>query len=326
VFSSADLPAELDERTRFSRWTEVMTQIFGRRHVVGTVDRPFSARSELVRYGSVALGRHEATLAGTDRTSADVAADGVDNFMLTLNPGTARIAFTQRGRQTILAPGSWTLLSLAEVASIRWEQNGTSGHSEWLNAVIPRRQILELVGTADDLVVMPIDAGRPAVQHLRQYVRILFGPDGLSGASALAAHIGTTLLDLIALSLGAEREAAELARMRGLRAARLQEIVAEIKARFVDPTFSPADVARKLGLSVRYIQNLMQQSGSSFTEQVLELRLQKARTMLTDRRHDRLKVSDIAAASGFNEVSHFNRCFRRRFGASPSNFRGAKEV
>jgi AraC-like DNA-binding protein len=303
-----------------------MNRIFGRRHVVTRVERPFSARSELVRFGSVALGRHEATLAGTDRTSDDVAADGVDNFMLTLNAGTARIAFTQRGRHTILAPGSWTLVSLAKVASIRWEQNETSGQSEWLNAVIPRRQILELVATADDLVVAPIDAGRPAVQHLRRYVRILFGPGGLSDASPLAAHIGTTLLDLIALSLGAEREAAELARMRGLRAARLQEIVAEIKARFADPAFSPGEVARKLGLSVRYIQNLIQQSGTSFTEQVLELRLQRARAMLMDRRYDRLKIGDIAAASGFNEVSHFNRCFRRRFGAAPSNFRGARDV
>jgi transcriptional regulator GlxA family with amidase domain len=114
--------------------------------------------------------------------------------------------------------------------------------------------------------------------------------------------------------------------MRGLRAARLQEIIAELRGRFADPAFSPGQVARKLGLSVRYIQNLIQQSGTSFTEHVLELRLQKARAMLMDRGHDHLKVSDIAAACGFNEVSHFNRCFRRRFGASPTSFRGAREI
>jgi AraC-like DNA-binding protein len=54
---------------------------------------------------------------------------------------------------------------------------------------------------------------------------------------------------------------------------------------------------------------------------VLELRLQKARSMLADRRCDRLRVSEIAYASGFNEVSYFNRCFRRRFGATPTHFR-----
>ena len=55
---------------------------------------------------------------------------------------------------------------------------------------------------------------------------------------------------------------------------------------------------------------------------VLELRLQKARAMLASPRYDRMKVSDIALACGFNEVSYFNRCFRRRFGASPTQFRG----
>jgi AraC-like DNA-binding protein len=45
--------------------------------------------------------------------------------------------------------------------------------------------------------------------------------------------------------------------------------------------------------------------------------------MLSGPRHDRLKVSEIAYACGFNEVSYFNRCFRRRFGASPTQFRGS---
>jgi len=56
----------------------------------------------------------------------------------------------------------------------------------------------------------------------------------------------------------------------------------------------------------------------------MELRLQKARCMLASRRHDRMKVSDIAYACGFGEVSYFNQAFRRRFGASPTQFRGSK--
>jgi AraC-like DNA-binding protein len=47
--------------------------------------------------------------------------------------------------------------------------------------------------------------------------------------------------------------------------------------------------------------------------------------LLGDARHDALKVSDIALACGFNEISYFNRCFRRRFGAAPTQFRGRAE-
>jgi hypothetical protein len=35
------------------------------------------------------------------------------------------------------------------------------------------------------------------------------------------------------------------------------------------------------------------------------------------------KIVDIAYDCGFGDVSHFNRRFRRRFGAAPSKFRNA---
>jgi AraC-like DNA-binding protein len=74
-------------------------------------------------------------------------------------------------------------------------------------------------------------------------------------------------------------------------------------------------------VSARYIQDLLQDTGSSFTERVTELRLQKARAMLLGDRYATLKVSDLALSCGFNEVSYFHRCFRRRFGISPAQFR-----
>jgi len=66
-------------------------------------------------------------------------------------------------------------------------------------------------------------------------------------------------------------------------------------------------VPNALGLSRRYVNTLLPESGGTFTERVLELRLLKARTMLSDIRNDAMKVSDIALAVGFNDVSHFNR-------------------
>jgi AraC-like DNA-binding protein len=74
---------------------------------------------------------------------------------------------------------------------------------------------------------------------------------------------------------------------------------------------------------MRYVQDLLTESGASFTERVLELRLAKAQAMLAQQRFDGMKVSDIAYTCGFNEVSYFNRRFRARFGCSPTEYRGA---
>jgi transcriptional regulator GlxA family with amidase domain len=113
----------------------------------------------------------------------------------------------------------------------------------------------------------------------------------------------------------------EAVQMRGRRAARLQEILAEIHASFADPAFSPQALARRLQLSPRYIQSLLQDMGLSFTERVLELRLQRAGALLADPCNDRVKIGEIASICGFNEIPYFNRCFRRRFGASPTQYR-----
>jgi AraC-like DNA-binding protein len=109
----------------------------------------------------------------------------------------------------------------------------------------------------------------------------------------------------------------------GRRAARTASIVAEIDSGFSDQQFSTRSLADKLGLSVRYVQDLVKTSGFSITERILELRLQKAHAMLMNDRSCMLKISDVAAICGFNEVSYFHRRFRRRFGAAPAQLRAA---
>ena len=107
----------------------------------------------------------------------------------------------------------------------------------------------------------------------------------------------------------------------GLRGARIASVIAQIHESFADQQFSTRVVAEKLGLSVRYVQDLLQGSGLSITDRIMELRLEKARTMLVDDRNCRLKISEVASNCGFNELSYFHRSFRRRFGASPAKYR-----
>jgi AraC-like DNA-binding protein len=49
------------------------------------------------------------------------------------------------------------------------------------------------------------------------------------------------------------------------------------------------------------------------------MRLRKAADLLA---HSQTRISDIAFDCGFNDLSYFNRCVRRRFGLTPSAARG----
>jgi AraC-like DNA-binding protein len=318
VFASDEFPRDLDDAARFSRWRDLYAQYFFNLDFSRPHDRPFSARFEFTRLGDIGLGSFKGTVNRSARTPREVAADGNDRLCLFLNRGRSDMSSVLHNGEAVLPPGAATLLDYAQPAELRGD-----AENAWLAVVTPRARVLELVPNAEDMISLTLVSDRPAVRLLGRYLAILLATPEIANDPSLLAHADRTLTDLVALALEAGRDAAEIAGARGLRAARLQDILTEIGRRFADPTFVPDEVARRLGVTTRYVQKLLHDTGVSFTERVLELRLQKARAMLAHPRHDRLKVSAIAAACGFKELSYFDRCFRRGFGASPTQYRGS---
>jgi AraC-like DNA-binding protein len=133
---------------------------------------------------------------------------------------------------------------------------------------------------------------------------------------AISAH----LTDLAALGLGARGDLAAAAQRGGLRAVRLKAVRMILEKRFTEPDFSAQKLAAAARLSERYVNELLYEAGASFTMRLTELRLRKAADLLI--RAGGRRISDIAFDCGFNDLSYFNRCFRRRFGLTPSAARG----
>jgi AraC-like DNA-binding protein len=317
IFSSTELDAQLDERKRFSLWRDIYTSRYSEADISYLTEQPFLARSRFSEFGNVGLAQFRGTVNRYRRTSQHLAADTRGAFLLGFNCSRGTMRHRQIGREIDSGPGSGLFFTHSEPSETSFSQENA-----WIGIYLPQTAVLELVADADNIVCAGLDPARPAVRHLRRYMGFLARQDDAGDDLALRARIGAMTIDLAALALGATKDAAEIAQMRGLRAARVQEILALVKAGFASPSFSARDVAVAIGLSPRYVQDLLQETGRSFTERVLELRLQKALAMLTDRRHDRLRISEIAYACGFGEVSYFNQVFRRRFGLSPTQARG----
>jgi len=126
--------------------------------------------------------------------------------------------------------------------------------------------------------------------------------------------------DLVAMALGATRDAAEIAMGRGLRAARMRAIKADITQN-LDGDVSVAALSRRHGVSPRYIRKLFESENTSLSQFVLGQRLTRVHRMLADPRHADRTIGDLAFAAGFGDLSTFNREFRRRFGMTPSDVR-----
>ncbi|MEI6085701.1 MAG: helix-turn-helix transcriptional regulator [Verrucomicrobiota bacterium] len=84
----------------------------------------------------------------------------------------------------------------------------------------------------------------------------------------------------------------------------------------------PEELARQCGCGVRHFSRLFRSYfGRSFVPKRIELCLHKARQMLEE---SDAKIIDVALASGFNHVGLFSSRFKKRYGATPSEWRKRK--
>jgi len=87
---------------------------------------------------------------------------------------------------------------------------------------------------------------------------------------------------------------------------------------------SLAGAAEAATLSPDYLTNLLkQETGNTFSSLVTSRRMEKARELLT---HTTLRISEIAAATGFDDVAYFTRRFRQYFSVSPVAYRQSRSA
>ena len=96
-------------------------------------------------------------------------------------------------------------------------------------------------------------------------------------------------------------------------------VLGVIKRGYADPDFGPHEVAARTGISLRYLQKLFTQRGSTCSELIYSLRLDHAARLLGRRESLRnaQPLSEIGFACGFRDYTHFARKFRHRFGHPP---------
>jgi AraC family transcriptional activator of tynA and feaB len=96
--------------------------------------------------------------------------------------------------------------------------------------------------------------------------------------------------------------------------------MAYINQHLTDPALTIHAVADYLNVSMRHLQRAFTLAGTTPTDYLLTKRLELACHMLNQRGSDGGRVSSIAYNCGFNDVSNFNKQFRRAFNCAPSKY------
>jgi AraC-like DNA-binding protein len=302
-------------RERLSYFREALGRSFTRLDLGPYDDRP--VRYEAMVHGfdglSVIWGL---TNGNIGRRTQRLLTDGNDDFIFgTVLSGCSLPS--QVGREFRMDAGAAVLLSCGDVGAKDYPVP-----AEFLTLRIKRRLLDGMAVKPEDALARPIPATTEALRLLVDYVRLTLKHRQLTSPELrrlFTAHIE----DLVALAVGATRDAANIAYGRGMRAARLQAAKAFITRNIRRADLSAKTASIHLGVSPRYVHLLFETEGLSFNKFVVERRLLRAYEMLSDSRRSDRTITAIALTAGFSDLSHFNRAFRRRFGMTPSEARHA---
>lgn len=106
---------------------------------------------------------------------------------------------------------------------------------------------------------------------------------------------------------------------RAARAERLLLAQAFVEDNLHRPELTPAVTAAALGISVRQLHMLFEPTGTTFSNYLLLRRLERARTLLAQRREAR--IMDIGLDCGIPSSTVLYRGFQRAFGTTPAKYR-----
>ncbi|MBE1524713.1 helix-turn-helix domain-containing protein [Nesterenkonia lutea] len=303
--------AELAPRDRFEAW----------RHAVNAAFVPLDAHTESPAefHGALtglALGSLTVAGVGGDavtvrRSRQTIAAGdpGVFKFALQVHGSSLT---RQDGREAMLAPGDLVIYDTRRpydlvfggpyrmfVVQIPVEQVGLS--AEQARAVVAQR--------------IPGSAGLGALTS-----SLLGSLDGQlqKGEISPDPRAASAVLQLVqATLLSRFRPAGEVP----TRDVVYLEAVRHIDDHLGDPELGVDAVARALHVSLRYLQGVFAQEGTTISEWIRHRRLERCRMELGDPAQAHRSVSAVAARWGYPDASSFSRAFRHAYGVSPGAFR-----
>ena len=308
-FSTADLP----EKGRAAMWREHIGRTSMKLDIEPLNNAPLEC-SVLIRALPGVQMMSTAMSPTRIRRTREVSADGKGDLIFIINQSGTVVA-QSRGRDITLREGDAVLMSSGDTKVFDRPVHGGS-----LSFRIPRSILSSIVADIDDVVMQLIPQKSEALKLLAGYAAPLFHDIPLATPEFRRTAVNH-LHDLVGLALGSAHDGTGLGHGRGVPAARLRMAKAYIVEHSNRHDLSVGSVSAHLSLTPRNVQRLFEGEGTTFSEFLLSQRLSRAHRMLTEPRFARSPVAAIAYDVGFNDLSYFNRSFKRRYGACPRDIR-----
>ncbi|EXJ09495.1 acetamidase/formamidase family protein [Nitrincola nitratireducens] len=132
----------------------------------------------------------------------------------------------------------------------------------------------------------------------------------------------TTLAELLVACLSHKHSDA-LDDTTDVQLAHLRRVCRSVDSYLDDPELNIEQIAAQEGLSVRYLQKLFKNSGTTFSEYLKSRRIQHCCIDLANPTLAQFSIAQLCYRWGFNDAANFSRTFSQIMGMSPKNYRAA---
>lgn len=249
--------------------------------------------------------------------------DSDEVVLITQGSGRLQIGFSEDA----FGPGT---IAYVKAGTLRcWDSGSDAGIPVPVSALvvhIPRkalcREFLELEEAAGVRTFLE-SIGKGAFMHLQAYQRIEARLKTILGARGMLRIARThALLDLLSnLSGWQVIEDQKVGKANREDRARLKRVHQHLEMHFTSPVKRDS-LAQLVGMEPNSFSRFFRRaSGQKLADYLAVIRVRHAATLLGARR--RMPVSQVARESGFQNLSAFNRQFKKRLGVTPRSYRSA---
>lgn len=307
--------AGIRPNAQFAYYREAICQAFMNLTPEPAAAAGFSASVEHIRLGDGALNRVSFPEHVVRRSAADIAASERSCFYLNLKLA-GRCRIQQGDREISLSSGQVGIFdSDRQFALLHDHGPKLRVASFW----VPAEALRERLPASFDVAAARV-SDDPYVGHLIVETARTLSDAALRMTEDEAVRLFRALIELVAVSLS-RRSRVHTAEDETVADATALALKRAVHQRLRQPGLAVADVAEAVGISERYVHKLMERSGCSFTDYVIDRRLDGIARDLNDPATANHAIGAIAFDWGFADLSHFSRRFKQRFGCRPRDWR-----
>jgi AraC-like DNA-binding protein len=297
---------------RFEAWSDFNAHAFPGVILESPHADDFVARVDVHDFGPMAISAMSNPPVRARRSAAMTRADGSEYVLIT-HVHSGGLVLDRAGTEVAVEANSLVAFDWARPLTV----TNLAGFSSAVLQV-PLAMVGLQRSEIEAIMARPMSSDN-GVGGLLAYVMTDLTRHGHTYGPALVTHLTSTVIDLLGTATRLAHGGRETAsRGRGLRR---EQVYAYIEQSLAEPTLSPAAIALAQGISIRQLDRLLRDDGTSPASYIRRRRLDHCRRDLVDPEMADCPISLVGAAWGFPDPAGFGRAFRREYGMSPGEYR-----